>query len=292
MSEALFDAPFLRELEVLRRKFEVRARGGSGGEHLVTRRGHSVEFQEHRAYSPGDDVRRMDWAAYARTGEPVLKLFRAEEDVVVRLLVDGSESMQGEKFDSARRLAAAIGYMALCRGERVQILFSSEKRDELGPPLRGRAQIPALFAACGSRVAKGQTDLVGSVTTLVARSPRPGLLVVVSDFFDSNDVMTALTRAEGRGHELGLLQVLHPDEVDPPFEGDVTLVDSETNELVHVTMDRAAQEAYRTRLFELSASLAGFAKRHQGRYQRVIAGRPLEPTLRRFVSKTIDDVAP
>ncbi len=89
----LLDPAFVRELEALRRRLEIRARSGGGGEHLARRKGSSAEFQEHRAYAPGDDMRRIDWAAYARTGEPVLKLFRAEEDVIARLVVDGSASL-------------------------------------------------------------------------------------------------------------------------------------------------------------------------------------------------------
>ena len=93
MSGGLLDPSFTRELEALRRQLHIRARSGTVGEHVATRRGASAEFLEHRPYAPGDDLRRMDWLAFARTGEPVLKLFRAEEDVVVRLVVDASGSL-------------------------------------------------------------------------------------------------------------------------------------------------------------------------------------------------------
>src|SRR5262245_26947637 len=89
----LLGAAFVRELEALRRRLEIRARSGAAGEHLARRRGGAAEFHEHRPYAPGDDLRRIDWAAYARSGEPVLKVFRAEEDVVARLVVDTSASL-------------------------------------------------------------------------------------------------------------------------------------------------------------------------------------------------------
>src|SRR5512132_2537837 len=117
----LLGADFVRELEVLRRRLEIRARSGNSGEHLAKRRGGSSEFQEHRPYAPGDDMRRIDWAAYARTGEPVLKLFRAEEDVIARLVCDASASLAHSdpaKLHPARCLASAIIYMTLARSER------------------------------------------------------------------------------------------------------------------------------------------------------------------------------
>src|SRR5262252_6800194 len=92
-ASALLDPAFARELEALRRRMQVRARSGSGGDHTAKRRGSSAEFLEHRPYAPGDDLRRIDWLAFARTGEPVFKLFRAEEDVVVRMIVDASASL-------------------------------------------------------------------------------------------------------------------------------------------------------------------------------------------------------
>ena len=89
----LLDPDFVRELSLLRRRLKVDVRSGGAGEHVARRRGGSAEFQEHRPYAPGDDLRRIDWLAFARSGVPVVKTFRAEEDVVVRLLVDASASL-------------------------------------------------------------------------------------------------------------------------------------------------------------------------------------------------------
>src|SRR5580700_10816238 len=106
----LLDPAFVRELETLRRRMQVRARSGAGGDHLARRRGGSAEFLEHRPYAPGDDLRRIDWLASARTGQPVFKLFRSEEDVVVRLFLDASQSLatgEPSKLAVAKRLAAS-----------------------------------------------------------------------------------------------------------------------------------------------------------------------------------------
>src|SRR3954470_7478464 len=126
---ALLDPAFVRELEALRRRLQVLVQSGASGERASRRRGGSAEFQEHRPYAPGDDLRRVDWSAFARTGEPVLKLFRAEEDTVLRLLVDASASLafgEPQKLEVARRVAAAIGYLALANGQRAQVLVARE----------------------------------------------------------------------------------------------------------------------------------------------------------------------
>src|SRR5690349_12338631 len=129
MTSALLDSEFLRELEVLRRRLESRARSGGLGDGASPRRGGSAEFQEHRPYAPGDDPRRIDWLAYARSGLPVTKLFRAEEDTVVRLLLDASASLDfgnPTKIETSKRLAAAVAYLTLCAGHRAELSVARE----------------------------------------------------------------------------------------------------------------------------------------------------------------------
>ena len=287
----LLDAAFVRELEALRRRLEIRARSGGAGEHLARRRGGSAEFQEHRPYAPGDDLRRIDWAAYARSGEPVLKLFRAEEDVVVRLVCDTSASLgHGEpsKLDAARRFAAAVGYMALAASERAQVFAAGEGVEKEHVPARGRGGLPALLRALDALEPRGGTDLARAVDAIVRRSSRPGLLLVASDFFDPGPVTAALSRAVAAGHDLALVQVAAPDEIEPTLEGDLTLEDAETGATVDVTIDPAVVEAYVLRFAGLCEELRGFARRHGATYVRVRSDEPLEGAVRRFVGRSVD----
>jgi len=289
--EPLLGASFVRELEVLRRRLEIRARSGGSGEHIAKRRGGSAEFHEHRAYEPGDDMRRIDWAAYARTGEPVLKLFRAEEDVIARIVCDASASLgHGEprKIDTARRLAAAIGYMTLARSERAQLFVAGEGITRENTPVRGRSGLTNLLRALDAVEAKGGTDLAKAIDTVVQKSARPGLLVAISDFFDGGPVMTALGRAAKAGHDVALVQVASADEIEPSFEGDFALEDAETGALVEVTMDAAAIEAYVLRFAGLCEELRAWARRHSAVYIRVRTDEPLEAAVRRFVSRSVD----
>lgn len=288
MREELLDPGFLRELEALRRRLEVRARSGAAGERLASRRGSSVEFQEHRPYAPGDDPRRIDWMAYARSGEPMIKLFRAEEDVIVRLLVDRSASMalgEPSKLFVARRLAAAVGYLSLARLERAQLIEAAPDRTLARPPVRGRASLPELLRALGTLEAQGAVDLARAIDGAMRQGARPGMLVVLSDFLDGGPVLGALGRARAAGHDLALLQIVLPEELSPSLEGDLLLEDAETGETVELTADADAIEAYLRRFEGLCGELRSFARRQGATYVRVVVGEPLEDAVRRLVSR-------
>ncbi|MGD0523680.1 MAG: DUF58 domain-containing protein [Polyangiaceae bacterium] len=291
MSATLLDPAFTRELEALRRRLRVRARSGATGEHVASRRGSSAEFLEHRPYAPGDDLRRMDWLAFARTGEPVLKLFRAEEDVVVRLVVDASGSLEtGEppKIDVAKRVAAAIGYMALASSERAQVVAAADGLVRVREPVRGRGALAKLLRELDTITAEKGTNLAGAIDGVALRSPRPGMLVVVSDFLDAGPFDAALGRAASAGHDLALVQVLAPEELDPPWDGDLALEDAETGAVLEVTLDARAVEAYLARLGGLVAMLRSTAKKLGATYVRLSTAEPLLEAVRRFVARAVD----
>ncbi|WP_394828413.1 DUF58 domain-containing protein [Pendulispora albinea] len=287
----LVDPAFARELEALRRKLQVRARSGGGGDHLGRRRGGSAEFLEHRPYAPGDDLRRIDWLAFARTGEPVFKLFRAEEDIVVRLVMDTSQSLDygsPTKMLAAKRLAASVGYMALAQSERAQVVASSAGDFRMTEPTRGRASLPALLRDLDALAPHGGTDLARAIDSAVARSPRPGLMVVLSDFLDPGPFDVALTRAASAGHDVALVQVLAQEELEPSFEGDLAFEDAETSERVEVTVDPRAIDAYLARLRGLFATVRAIAKRCRGVYVRTSNVEPAIQAVRRFVARGVD----
>jgi uncharacterized protein (DUF58 family) len=287
----MLDAGFVRELEALRRRLRVRARSGGGGDHTAKRRGSSAEFLEHRPYAPGDDLRRIDWLAFARTGEPVFKLFRAEEDVVVRMVVDASASLEAgdpSKLEVGKRIAAAIGYMALADSERTQVMAASEGLTFISEPTRGRNALPKLLRELDRVELKSGTDLSKAIEQATLRSPRPGMLVVISDFMDDGPFDAAITRAAAAGHDIALVQVLSRDEVEPHYDGDYALVDAESNAVVEVTMDAGALEAYLARLNQLVLGLRALAKKVRGMYVRAVTDEPLLPVVRRFVGRTVD----
>jgi uncharacterized protein (DUF58 family) len=291
----LLDADFVRELSLLRRRLKVDVRSGGSGERMARRRGGSAEFQEHRPYAPGDDLRRIDWLAFARSGVPVVKTFRAEEDVVVRLLIDASASLSfgnPKKIEVSRRIAAALAYLALADAERVQVLVSGSEMTRglavVGEPRRGRGALHRVLGELSHIEAGGRGSLPLALRAVSDRSLRPGLLVVLSDFFDGGPVAEELSRLRAQGHALSLVQVLSRMELEPDFEGDLGLVDAETQNEVEVTMDASAIEAYLARLAGLVEELRATARRLSGRYVRVLTDEPLEAPVRRIVLGSSD----
>ena len=294
--QSLLDADFVRELSLLRRRLKVDVRSGGTGEHVARRRGGSAEFQEHRPYAPGDDLRRIDWLAFARSGAPVVKTFRAEEDVAVRILIDASASLgfgNPQKMEVSRRIAAAIAYLALADSERVQLLVSGNADTRglavVGEPRRGRGALHQVLRELLHIEARGRTSLPAALRGVSERALRPGLLVVLSDFFDAGPVAEELSRLRAQGHALTLVQVLSRMELEPDFEGDLGLVDAETQTEVEVTMDPDAIEAYLARLAGLVEELRATARRLGGRYVRVLTDEPLEAPMRRIVLGSSED---
>jgi len=287
----LLDPAFLQELSAMRRLLRPRARSAATGAHLGKRRGGQAEFAEHRAYVAGDDPRRVDWAAFARTGSPVVKVFRAEEDTCVRLVVDASASLAfgaPPKLLVAKKIAAGLAYVALAESERAEVACAREHLSVALGPTRGRAAIPRVLAALDALRAEGGTGLADALDETLVRYRRPGMLVILSDFMDSGPWDAAVGRAHAAGHEVALVQVLAREELEPDGDGDVALVDSETGDVVELTFDDATRDAYEARLGALFERLAALATKVRGSYTRAICGDDVVGPIGRVLTRTVD----
>lgn len=250
----LFDEPTLRKLDRLS-LIASRVRAGQmKGERRSTKRGTSIEFADYRDYVRGDDLRRVDWNVYARLERPFIKLLEEEEDLAVHVLVDASASMDfGEgdqhKLRYAQRLAAALGAMALGAGDRLTlaVLRGAAPAAQFGP-VRGRGHLMRLLGFAGDIAPGGTTDLEAALRHYALAARRAGLLLLISDFFSPAGFRGGLSQLQGRGYELAVLQVLAPDELDPPLAGDLRLVDVETGAAQDVTLDGGLRDLYRRRV--------------------------------------------
>jgi len=247
----VFDTEFLRKLERLELLARKIFRGHLRGEHTSRRRGSGIEFFDFRRYQPGDDVRYIDWNIYSRLDRLFLKLYTSEEDVTLHLLVDASASMgfgEPRKLDHALRIAAALAYIGLHNLDRVAVASFADTLGTGLAPLKSRRQMPTVLAYLASVRARGVTRLAPSLRELAARTRRPGLVVVISDLLGDADAPAALATLAGRGHEVVVLQLLGEDEIDPPLDGALRLVDAEDHGELRVTVDAALRDLYRDRL--------------------------------------------
>lgn len=278
LDPTVFDEAFLRQLERLLLLVRAPVRGGLKGGRRSVKRGQSVEFADYRDYTLGDDLRQLDWNVYARLERLLVKLFVEEEDLTVTLLVDASASMAGghpEKLRFAKRAAAALGYVGLASEDKISVSALGGRAARRQVALRGSGRVFRLLTALGGiAVADGPTDLVAAARHAAAQLRGRGLIVLLSDLLDPG-AETVIRDLAATGSELVILHILGRDEIDPPIEGDLRLVDSESGERVDVTLDLATVDAYRGRLAAWQADLADLAARRAAAYVPLISDVPL-----------------
>jgi len=279
MAEALIDPEFLARLERLSLLTHKAFRGTLKGEKRSKKRGTSVEFADYREYVPGDDFRRIDWALYGRLEKLFIKLYVEEEDLYVYILLDRSESMgfgSPSKLLYAKRLAAALGHIALCNLDRVGVIpFSTQLERSYGPS-RGRNSVFRLFDYLGRIEAGGETRLSACMRSAALKIKQPGLVIVISDFLDRESYRTGLTALLGRGFDIGVIQVLDQAELEPDLVGDLRLVDAETGEEREVTIGGGLLRRYRRTVDAYCGELKQWCVSHGATYALASTATPFE----------------
>lgn len=277
----LLDAAFLAKLEQLSFVARHVRAGRIRGERRSTKRGTSVEFADYRDYTRGDDLRRVDWNIYARLERPFVKLFEEEEDLAVHLLLDASASMdwgddEENKWYHARRLAAALGYVALTSGDQLRTTAVRQAEWANFGPARGRAHTLRFMTWLEDLPASGPTDLNTELHRYALQGGRPGAVVLISDLFSPGGYLEGLNALAARGHEVALLHLLSPDEVDPPLRGDLRLLDTETEEAREVTIDGGVHDLYRRRLADWRVQVQTICRARGIHYVPLVSDAPFE----------------
>jgi len=197
----------------------------------------------------------------------------------------------GNKWVYGRRLAAALGYIALVAGDQLKVAVLQSPMSNLQPPtsnfqspvsnlqfgpVRGRGQALRLFNWLEGLVAGGATDLNGFLRTYAVAGGRPGLAVLISDLFSPGGYVEGLTALAARGHEVVVVHVLSPDEVDPPLGGDLRLLDVETGEAQEVTLDAGVRALYQRRLAAWREEIQAACRTRDVRYVPVETDTPVD----------------
>ncbi|QDU91471.1 hypothetical protein Pla175_49000 [Pirellulimonas nuda] len=249
----------------LRAQFIVK--GFLQGMHASPFHGFSVEFSEHRKYTPGDDPKDIDWLAYAKTDRYYVKKFEAETNITGYLAMDLSASMaytyreELTKFDYAICLAAALTYLMVHQNDPVGLVTFGKEITRSLKPRSKRQQIGNILSLLAKLKPEGETDIAHSLTQLAAMLRHASLVMVFSDLLtDTEPVIAALRRLRHGGHDVILFHVLDAAEVGFPFRGLVEFQEPETGEKLQIDADgfrsdyqeeiAAFRETYRRECFQ------------------------------------------
>ncbi len=272
----------LERLELVSRKV---FRGRMKGERRSKRKGQSVEFHDFRNYVAGDDLRLIDWNLYARLDQLFLKLFQEEEDLHFFALIDASESMNfGDptKLYVAKQLAAALGYVGLCRADRIGV-------QALGPPgrrapvLRGRASLWKLLQYLESVESGHNVSLHDGVKDFSIRNSGTGVAVLLSDLMDKQGYESALRMLIGRRMDVFVMHILSPEEIDPPLRGDRKLIDVEDGDTAEITINAYALQKYQETVKSFIGSVKTFCSRRSIAYIPVRTDTPVETIVTKYL---------
>ena len=277
----LFDEPFLRQLDRLALVARRPVAGEMQGERRSPRRGPSVEFADYKPYVSGDDFRQIDWNLYARAEKFFLKLFVAEEELTIHLLLDTSRSMDWgtpNKLRYAKRVAGAAGYIALTNLDRVTLSAFGQEREVRMPAQRSRRGAVPLFRFLQDLPAGASADFA-AVCRRYARTARtPGPLLLCSDLMDAQ-WQAGLQALLSRRFEITVIHTLAPQEIIPELEGDLRLVDSEGGQPVDLTADVDLLRRYEQSLRQWRDELASYCSGHGIAYVPLETSLPVEDLL-------------
>jgi uncharacterized protein (DUF58 family) len=256
------DASIVQRLDSLALLTRWPMASGRSGRRRSPLAGSSMEFSDYRRYAPGDDFRRIDWRAYARLERLFLRVFEAEENLTITVLIDCSDSMyhgKPAKAPLATALAAAISYVALKCEDRVIVGALTDRLAAYRKAGSGKNAIWTVGEFLNRLPRSGTTDLNRALYDLGRIVSGPGLTIVISDFLAPGGYQTGIRAVRQLRQEVALLQILAPDELEPDLQGDWRLRDSEGGGNVDVSASPSVLSAYRQRLALFTQELASFA---------------------------------
>jgi uncharacterized protein (DUF58 family) len=283
----LLTPELLRRLEQFQLLAARRAKSSLRGERRSRARGQSVEFADYRNYVAGDDFRYLDWNLFGRLDRLFLKLYEEERELPVTIFLDASESMafgEPRKFDFARQVAAAVGYVALCGFDRISILPFPDNPEEAAArgalrSVRGRKSALQFFQNINQLSAGGSASFNEALRRGALQARRAGVAVVLSDFLDPAGYDPGLTALVGRGFQINAVQILAPEELNPSTYGDLRLIDSETGAQQEVTFGKYRLNAYRQTVENFCQTLREYCQNRGINFFRAGSDTPLEQLL-------------
>jgi uncharacterized protein (DUF58 family) len=264
--------------------------GLMSGIHRSRSKGFSVEFEEHREYSPGDEIRRIDWKALGKFDRYFIKEYEDETNLRAYLLLDSSASMDYAsdgvtKFDYGCTLTASLAYLILRQQDAAGVVTFSDRIDAFIPPRAKRDYLSQILHALENRGPAGETDVGKILEEIAGQIKRRGLVVLVSDLLDEPDkIIKGLRLFRFKGNDVIVFHLLDPAELELPFEGNIEFEDLEQLNLRVVADPRAIRNAYREVVAEFINRMRKECHDSIIDYQLISTSTPLDQALASYLS--------
>ncbi len=244
-----FDPKVLAKLKNLSLRARFVVDGMMVGIHPSQAKGLSSEFEEHRGYSQGDDIRHIDWKAFAKFDRYFIKEYHEATNLKAYIVMDSSSSMEygsdgWSKFDYGSTLAASLAYLMLKQQDAVGLILFSNRIEKMIPPKATHDHLIAILKELEDRRPKGETSAASVLQELAASLKRRGLIILISDLLEKpEEVIKGLKQLRSKGSDISVFHLLDRDELEFPFEEPSLFLDLEED--IHLLTDpHAIRSAY------------------------------------------------
>jgi uncharacterized protein (DUF58 family) len=285
-----FDPRVLASISSLRLRARWVVEGLMSGVHRSRAKGFSVEFEEHREYSPGDEIRRIDWKALGKFDRYFIKEYEDETNLRAYLLLDTSGSMDYAsngitKFDYGCTLTASLAYLILKQQDAAGVVTFSNHIEAFIPPKAKRDYLVQILHALETRRPSGETNVGTILEEIAGHIKRRGLVVLVSDLLDEPErILKGLRLFRFKGNDVIVFHLLDPAELDLPFDGNILFEDLEELNLKVVADPRAIRKTYREVVEEFTSRMRQECHDNTIDYQLISTTTPLDRALASYLS--------
>ena len=287
--DSLLDPAAIANAEALGLNARYIVEGYMAGEHQSPYRGFAIEFSQHREYTPGDDIRHLDWKVVGRTDRYYIKQYEQETNYVAHILLDGSESMKYgsgkiSKLQFGKMMAACLSYLILIQRDAVALgLFDSTVRD-YSPRSDNKASIHSIMTRLAAFEPNEQTNIGAVLHDMARQIRRKGIVIIISDFFDDEQrVLDGLQHLRFGGNEVVVFHTMDPYELEFPFVGLVEFDGLEQTPKI-LTRPVEIRKSYLREVEGFRQRLRNGCERNNCHYVLVNTGQPLHEVLSGYLA--------
>ncbi len=288
--KSYFDPLVLARLANLYLRARWVVEGIMSGIHRSRSKGFSVEFEEHREYSPGDEIRRIDWKALGKFDRYFIKEYEDETNLRAYLILDTSASMNYAsngitKFEYGCILTASLAYLILKQQDAAGLVTFSNQIESFIPPKAKRGYLIEILHALEERKPSGETSVGKILLEVAGKMKRRGLVILVSDLLDEpEEILKGLRLFRFKGNDVIVFHLLDSAELDLPFDGNILFEDMEEANLKVTADPQAIRKIYRKVVEEYIEQLRKECRENSIDYQLLSTSAPLDHALVSYLS--------